>query len=104
VIGEAPVAPVEPGHDHGVRAVVEEFAGGVHAALPCVASGAADATGLRAPSPRAAAARSSPSSSSRRAGTIFTHMRLLFTSTTGASPHAPKHSPSFRVNMPSALV
>jgi hypothetical protein len=29
---------------------------------------------------------------------------LLLTSITGASPHAPKHSPSFRVNMPSAVV
>ena len=32
------------------------------------------------------------------------HMRLLFTSSTGASPHAPMHSPSFRVNFPSAVV
>ena len=32
------------------------------------------------------------------------HMRWLFTSSTGASPHEPKHSPSFKVNLPSAVV
>ena len=31
-------------------------------------------------------------------------MRLLLTSTTGASPQAPKHSPCFSVNIPSGVV
>src|SRR5690606_24102816 len=32
------------------------------------------------------------------------HILWLFTSSTGASPHAPKHSPSFSVNLPSGVV
>ena len=32
------------------------------------------------------------------------HMLWLFTSSTGASPHAPMHSPSTRVNLPSGVV
>eukprot|EP01032_Pedospumella_encystans_P030933 gene30932-34911_t len=32
------------------------------------------------------------------------HMRWLFTSSTGASPQAPMHSPSISVNSPSSVV
>ena len=42
--------------------------------------------------------------SSFASGVMKLAMRLLFTSTTGASPQAPKHSPSFSVKLPSAVV
>ncbi len=39
-----------------------------------------------------------------RSGVMPTSILRLFTITTGASPHAPKHSPSLSVNLPSAVV
>ena len=44
---------------------------------------------------------SSSSSASSFSGVMKLSMRLLFTSSTGASPQAPKHSPSFSVKQPS---
>ena len=41
---------------------------------------------------------------SSRSGVIAHSIRLLLCRKTGASPHAPKHSPSFRVMRPSGVV
>ena len=48
--------------------------------------------------------RNSASSASIFSGRIRLHIRLLLTRSTGASPHAPKHSPSCSVTRPSAVV
>src|SRR5207302_5239097 len=87
VIVESPVAAVETRHQDGVGTVVEEFRGGVHAST---------FIGCCAPS--------SAISASSFSGFIQLHMRLLLTSSTGASPQAPMHSPSLSVNRPSVVV
>jgi hypothetical protein len=56
------------------------------------------------PSPRSAAAASSSTSASSFAPDIQLTIRWLLTSSTGASPQAPMHSPSLSVKRPSAVV
>ena len=105
VVFQAPVGAVDVGHDlrlevpavqaHRIGQIVQGVGiqplgellvqvGRVHADSPCTL--------------RAATSASSFSSVMR------THICLLFTISTGESPQAPMHSPSTRVNWPSAVV
>src|SRR5205814_2106887 len=90
IVGQPPVAAVESRHQDGVRAVIDEFGWRVHALTGCGNPGR--------PSPRSAACDNSSTSSSSLALFMKLHMRRSFTMSTGASPHAPMHSPSFSVN------
>src|SRR6185436_17977566 len=94
VVGEAPVVAGEPRHQHGVGPEVEELARRVHREPPP----------FGAPSPRSAAAASSSTNASSFSPFIQLTIRWLLTSITGASPHAPMHSPSLSVKRPSGVV
>src|SRR6202171_3541969 len=83
VVAQPPVVAIEAGEDQRVGSVIQKFGRRVH---------------------RFASAESSAIKPSSCSGFIQLHMRLLLTSTTGASPQAPKHSPSLSVNRPSAVV
>src|SRR4029453_16047508 len=95
VIGQPPIPAVEARHQDGIRPVIQEFGGRVHPAA---------FTGFGLPSPRPPDPLSSPTSSSSFALSIQLHMRRSLTMSTGASPQAPMHSPSFSVKLPSAVV
>src|SRR5262249_44816227 len=75
VVGEAPVVAVQAGHDDRVGSVVEHCHYFSSRIQPSILS-----------------------------GVMNDSMVLLLTSITGASPQAPKHSPSLSVKRPSAVV